>query len=81
MAKRPSKIGSLTSPENRVVMSHYTVVSLNDHDLGLDVAVNWQKLAHLRTWKLKTGGYSKSLQAWLSPSYVSNITTNGEILI
>jgi len=41
MAKRPSKIGSLTSPENRVVMSHYTVVSLNDHDLGLDVAVNW----------------------------------------
>jgi hypothetical protein len=41
MAKRPSKIGSLTSTENRVVMSHYTVVSLNDHDFGLDVAVKW----------------------------------------
>jgi len=28
MAKRPSTIGLLSSPENRVVMLHYTVVSL-----------------------------------------------------
>ena len=41
MVKRPSAIGSLASTENGVVMSHYTVVCLNSHDLGLDVAVNW----------------------------------------
>jgi len=41
MAKRPSTFGSFASPENRVVISRYTVVSLNGRDLGLDVAVNW----------------------------------------
>jgi len=41
MTKRPSTIGSLASPENRVVISHYTAVRPDGRDLGLDVAVNW----------------------------------------